>query len=413
MQNAIAALEWRVRALTVPASLSVTLAVMPPLDGLRVIDLTRVVAGPFCTMMLGDMGADVLKIEEPLHGDDSRAWAPFLGGTGSFYLALNRSKKSVALDLKSAEGVNALRRLVETADVLIENFRPGSLADLGFDYAAMAASNPRLIYCSISGYGQTGPSAQLPGYDAVIQGEAGIMDMTGSPAGAPTRVGVAITDYLAGLYAIQGILLAVIDRQTSGLGQHVDIALFEAMLSVMRLPLSVLLATGVTPSRVGNDHLNIAPYQPLRAKDGLIIVAVANPGLWGRFCDAIERPHLRDDVRFATNTARVANRDALKQEIEQVFQGFTVQELTARFEASNVPCGRVRSIAEALEHPQAVARSVLVAQQHPQVGTVETLAPVVRLSRTPAEVRLPPPALGEHSGVVGALELARNAREAR
>jgi crotonobetainyl-CoA:carnitine CoA-transferase CaiB-like acyl-CoA transferase len=370
---------------------------MAPLDGLRVIDLTRVVAGPFCTMMLGDMGAEVLKIEEPQHGDDTRAWAPLIEGTGSFYLALNRSKKSVALDLKSADGADALRRLIETADVLIENFRPGSLAGLGFDYAAMSALNPRLIYCSISGYGQTGPSAQLPGYDAVIQGEAGIMDMTGAPDGAPMRVGVAITDYLAGLYAVQGILVAVIDRQESGLGQHVDIALFEAMLSVMRLPLAVLLATGITPSRVGNDHLNIAPYEPLRAKDGLIIVAVANPGLWGRFCDAIERPDLRDDPRFATNTHRVANRDALKHAIEDVFQRFTVEELTARFEARNVPCGRVRSISEALEHPQAVARGVVVAQQHSHLGTVETLAPVVRLSRTPAEVRLPPPTLGEHT----------------
>jgi len=351
-------------------------------------------------MMLGDMGAEVLKIEEPQHGDDSRAWAPFIAGTGSFFLALNRSKKSVALDLKTAEGADALRRLVETADVLIENFRPGSLADLGFDYGAMAALNPRLIYCSISGYGQTGPSAQLPGYDAVIQGEAGIMDMTGSPDGAPTRVGVAITDYLAGLYAVQGILLAVIDRQQSGLGQHVDIALFEAMLSVMRLPLSLLLATGVTPSRVGNDHLSIAPYEPLRARDGLIIVAVANPGLWARFCDAIERPELRDDPRFGTNTDRVANRDALKQAIEQAFQRFTVQELTARFEAANVPCGRVRSISEALAHPQAAARDVLIAQNHPQIGTVETHAPVVRLSRTPAQVRLPPPALGEHTAEV-------------
>ena len=370
---------------------------MAPLDGLRVIDLTRVVAGPFCTMMLGDMGAEVLKIEEPKHGDDSRAWAPFIEGTGSFFLALNRSKKSVALDLKTPDGADALRRLVDTADVLIENFRPGSLAELGFDYATVAALNPRLIYCSISGYGQTGPSSQLPGYDAVLQGEAGIMDMTGFPDGEPTRVGVAITDYLAGLYATQGILLAVIDRQKSGLGQHVDISLFEAMLSVMRLPLSVLLATGVTPSRVGNDHLNIAPYQPLRAKDGLIIVAVANPGLWVRFCDAIERPELRDDPRFRTNTDRVANRDALKEAIEAVFERFTVEELTSRFQAKNVPCGRVRSISEALEHPQVAARDILIAQQHPQIGTIETLAPVVRLSRTPAEVTLPPPALGEHT----------------
>jgi len=370
---------------------------MAPLDGLRVVDLTRVVAGPFCTMMLGDMGAEVLKIEEPRHGDDSRAWAPFIEGTGSFFLALNRSKKSVALDLKTPDGAEALTRLIETADVLIENFRPGSLAELGFDYASVSALNPRLIYCSISGYGQSGPSSQLPGYDAVLQGEAGIMDMTGFQGGEPTRVGVAITDYLAGLYATQGILLALNDRHTSGLGQHVDISLFEAMLSVMRLPMSVLLATGQTPTRVGNDHLNIAPYQPLRARDGLIIVAVANPALWVRFCDAMERPEWRDDPRFKTNTDRVANRDVLKAAIEVAFQELTVDELTRRFQAKNVPCGRVRSISEALEHPQVGPREIVMAQQHPQIGTVETLAPVVRLSRTPADVRLPPPGLGEHT----------------
>jgi crotonobetainyl-CoA:carnitine CoA-transferase CaiB-like acyl-CoA transferase len=373
---------------------------MAPLDGLRIVDLTRVVAGPFCTMMLGDMGAEVLKIEEPKHGDDSRAWAPLMDGTGSFFLALNRSKKSVALDLKTAEGAAVLRRLIASADVLIENFRPGSLAELGFDYAAAAALNPRLIYCSISGYGQTGPASQLPGYDAVLQGEAGIMDMTGFPDGEPTRVGVAITDYLAGLYATQGILLALHERHTSGLGQHVDISLFEAMLSVMRLPMSVLLATGATPSRVGNDHLNIAPYQPLRARDGLIIVAVANPALWIRFCEAMERPDWRDDPRFRTNTERVANRAALKELIERVFAGFTVEELTARFQAKNVPCGRVRSISEALEHPQVVPREIRLSQEHAQIGTVETLAPVVRLSRTPAQITLPPPSLGEHTNEI-------------
>ena len=370
---------------------------MAPLSGIRIIDLTRVVAGPFCTMMLGDMGAEVLKIEEPKHGDDSRAWAPFIAGAGSFFLALNRSKKSVALDLKTEEGAAVLTRLIESADVLIENFRPGSLAELGFDYAAVSALNPRIIYCSISGYGQTGPASQLPGYDAVLQGEAGIMDMTGLAGGEPTRVGVAITDYLAGLYAMQGILLALNDRHTSGLGQHVDISLFEAMLSVMRLPMSVLLATGATPSRVGNDHLNIAPYQPLRAKDGLIIVAVANPALWIRFCEAMARPDWRDDPRFTTNTERVANRVALKAAIETAFERFTVDELTARFQSKNVPCGRVRSVGEALEHPQVGPRQILLAQHHPAVGRIETLAPVVRLSRTPAEVTLPPPTLGEHT----------------
>jgi crotonobetainyl-CoA:carnitine CoA-transferase CaiB-like acyl-CoA transferase len=370
---------------------------MPPLDGIRVVDLTRVVAGPFCTMMLGDMGAEVLKIEEPAHGDDTRGWGPFINGIGAFYFELNRSKKSVALDLKTAGGVEALRRLIETADVLIENFRPGSLADLGFDYAAASALNPRLIYCSIAGYGQTGPQAQLPGYDAVIQGEAGIMDMTGFPDGAPTRVGVAITDYLAGLYAVQGILLALHERTTSGRGQHVDIALFDAMLSVMRLPHAVLVATGNDPTRAGNDHLTIAPYEPLRAKDGLLIVAVANPRLWGRFCEAIERPDLRDDPRFRTNSDRMTHRDQLKRELESDFAQWTVDELTARLEQRSVPCGRVRSIRQAVEHPQVEPRGLVLRQRHPTLGAIETLGPVIKLSRTPADVRLPPPALGEHT----------------
>lgn len=373
---------------------------MPPLTGLRVIDLTRVVAGPFCTMMLGDMGAEVLKIEEPTHGDDSRGWGPFIDGWSSFYLALNRSKKSVALDLKSAEGAAALRRLIESADVLIENFRPGSLRELGFGYEDVSTWNPRLIYCSIAGFGQTGPDAQLPGYDAVIQGEAGIMDMTGFPDGEPTRVGVAITDYLAGLYASQGILLAVIDRERTGLGQHVDIALFDAMLSVMRLPLSMLLATGQDPTRVGNGHLSIAPYEPFHARDGIIIVAVANPGLWTRFCAAIGRPELRDDPRFKTNTDRVAHRGVLKRELEEIFQAFSVDDLTARLRAANVPCGRVRSVREAMDHRQVEARNLLLTQPHPSLGIVQTLAPVVRLSRTPADPRTPPPALGEHTAEV-------------
>jgi crotonobetainyl-CoA:carnitine CoA-transferase CaiB-like acyl-CoA transferase len=370
---------------------------MAPLDGLRVIDLTRVVAGPFCTMMLGDMGADVLKIEEPRHGDDSRGWGPFVHGCGAFFFELNRSKRSVALDLKSPDGAAALRRLVAEADVLIENFRPGSLAELGFDYPTASALNPRLIYCSIAGYGQSGPDAQLPGYDAVIQGEAGIMDMTGFADGAPTRVGVAITDYLAGLYAAQGILLALHERGTSGIGQHVDIALFDAMLSVMRLPHSVLLATGEDPIRAVNDHHTIAPYEPLRAKDGLLIVAVANPRLWDRFCEAIDRRDLHDDSRFRTNADRIANRVALKEILESTFAQWTVEELVARLQGRRVPCGRVRTMRQAVEHPQVEARRLVVRQTHAQFGELTTLGPVVKLSRTPAEIRRPAPALGEHT----------------
>ena len=370
---------------------------MPPLSGIRIIDLTRVVAGPYCTMMLGDMGADVLKIEEPGHGDDTRAWGPYLQGQSGFYFQLNRSKKSVALNLKTPAGADALRDLVASADVLIENFRPGSLSQLGFGYTEVAAANPRLIYCSITGYGQTGPYADLPGYDAVIQGEAGIMDMTGFPDGDPTRVGVAITDYLAGLYASQGILLALYERQQSGLGQHVDIALFDAMLSVMRLPAAVLLATGLTPTRVGNDHLSIAPYEPLRAKDGLIIVAVANERLWLRFCEALDRPDLVSDPRYTSNAERVRHRQELKTDLERLFADMTVAEIGARLQPKQVPYGRVRDTRQAVEHPQVAARDGLITQTHPTLGEITTLGPVVKLSRTPAAPALPPPMLGEQT----------------
>jgi CoA:oxalate CoA-transferase len=333
---------------------------MPPLAGLRVIDLTRVVAGPYCTMMLGDMGAEVLKIEEPNHGDDSRGWGPFINGWSSFFLQLNRSKKSVTIDLKTKDGAQTLRRLIETADVLIENFRPGSLAELGFDYASASALNPRLIYCSISGFGQAGPHAHLPGYDAVIQGNRhhGHDRVSRRRADARRRRDHRLSRRL---YAM-GILLALRDRDRSGKGQHVDIALFDAMLSVMRLPLGVLLATGTNPSRVGNDHLSIAPYESLRAKDGYIIVAVANPRLWNRFCAAIERRELVDDPRFRTNSDRVAHRHVLKQELEAQFAALTVDEITTRLQAQSVPCGRVRSMREAIEHPQVKARDILLAQ---------------------------------------------------
>jgi crotonobetainyl-CoA:carnitine CoA-transferase CaiB-like acyl-CoA transferase len=373
---------------------------MAPLDGLRVVDLTRVLAGPFCTMMLGDMGADVLKVEEPRHGDDTRGWAPFVDGWSSYYLGVNRSKKSVALDLKSAEGRSALLRLIASADVLVENFRPGSLAELGFGVREMTTMNPRLIYCSISGYGQNGPRAHLPGYDVVIQGEAGLMDVTGEADGEATRVGVAITDYLAGLYAIQGILLALVERQTSGQGQHVDIALFDSMLSVMRLPFGILLATGADPVRLGNEHPSIAPYETLRAKDGQIIVAVGNPRLWTQFCGAIGRPDLAGDPRFGTNDDRLANRPALKRVLEEIFEGLTVGELVDRLEACAVPCGRVRSVREAMQDPQVAARAMVVRQPHAALGTVETLGNPVKLSRTPGTIRLPPPSLGEHTAEV-------------
>jgi len=350
--------------------------------------------------MLGDMGADVIKIEEPTHGDESRGWEPIVDGWSSYFLGVNRNKKSVALDLKDPAAAAALGSLVAQADVLVENFRPGSLAKLGFGYAEMAALNPRLVYCSISGYGQTGPRARLSGYDVVIQGESGLMDVTGQPEGPPTRVGIAITDYLAGLYASQGILLALIDRDRTGLGQHVDIALFDSLMSALTLPAGMLFATGQAPHRMGNEHPSIAPYETLRARDGVIIVAVGNPRLWTQLCAALEVEALKCDARFATNADRLTNREALKAELETAMQRWPLDELIARLEAHDVPCGRVRTIAEAIEDPQLRARNMVLAIEHPDLGTIANLGNPVKLSRSPSVVRLPPPRLGEHTDEV-------------
>ena len=381
---------------------------MPPLHGLRVIDLTRVLAGPYCAMLLGDMGAEVLKIEEPVHGDDTRAWAPFQGGVSTFFLGMNRSKKSVTLDLKTADGADTLRRLIRTADILIETFRPGSLKKLGFDYETVRAWNPQLVFCSISGYGQQGPKRDLPGYDAVIQGESGLMHVTGAPDGPPTRVGVAITDYLAGLYAMNGILLALRDRDETGLGQHVDIALLDAMTSALALPANVLFATGQELGREGNDHHSLTPYEAITVTDGLVMVAVGNQRLWHQFCQAIEQPELATDPRFVTNTDRMQHRAELKTRLAACLAGLTRDELIGRLRAHAVPCGQVRTVAEALAEPQLAARDMVVELAHPELGTVRLLGNPIKLSRSPAVIHRPPPGLGEHTVEVLA-ELAADA----
>jgi crotonobetainyl-CoA:carnitine CoA-transferase CaiB-like acyl-CoA transferase len=384
---------------------------MPPLHGLRVIDLTRVLAGPYCTMLLGDMGAEVLKIEEPSHGDDTRAWAPFLDGVSTFFLGMNRSKKSVALDLKTAEGAETLRRLIQTADVLIENFRPGSLKKLGFDYETVRGLNPQLVFCSITGYGQQGPKRDLPGYDAVIQAESGLMHVTGARDGPPTRVGVAITDYLAGLYAMNGILLALRDRDETGLGQHVDIALLDAMTTALALPANVLFATGEELGREGNDHHSLTPYEPVSVSDGLVMVAVGNQRLWHQFCQAIGQPQLEADRRFATNTDRMEHRDELRNALGGWLGGLTRAELIGRLRAHAVPCGEVRSIAEALRDPQLAAREMVVELARPDRGPIRALGNPIKLSRTPAIIKRPPPGLGEHTDEVQA-DLARTDADA-
>ena len=372
-----------------------------PLSGLKVLDFTRVLAGPLCTMLLGDMGAEVVKIEDPRHGDDTREWAPFVGGWSTYYLGVNRNKKSVAVDLKSPDGVSMLEDLIRTADVLVENFRPGTLERLGFGPDRARAINERLIYCSISGYGATGPRRDEPGYDLVIQGESGLMDVTGFPETGPTKVGVAITDCLAALYAVQGILLAHISRGRTGKGQVVDIALLDAAVSVMGLPAGIVAATGASPGRLGNAHPSLAPYEPYPAADGHVIVAVANPRLWSRFCSAVGLEELEHDPRFSTNTARLKNRLALNQRVDAVFSRHTVDWLIERLAAAGVPCGRVRTMEEVLRDPQLAARNMLV-DIATAAGTVRIPGNPVKLSEVAPIQPSPPPALGEHTGEVRA-----------
>ena len=371
---------------------------MAPLDGIRVIDLSRVVSGPLCTMNLADMGADVVKIEEPGRGDESRAFGPpFLGGESPYYLSVNRNKRSCTVNLKRDAGKAILWRLLDTADVVVQNFRPGAMARLGLDYDAVAARHPRLIYCSISGFGDSGPDAVRPGYDLVVQGESGLMDLTGEADGPPTRIGTSIADLTAGVMAAQGITLALYARQTTGRGQHVKIAMLDAVASLLTYNAGNYFATGESPTRRGNDHPSVVPYQTLRAKDGWMNLAVANDSLWVRYCDAIERPDLREDPRFATAPERVNHRDTLVPIIVALTAARTVQQWVDLLGAAGVPCGRIRNVAEVCTNPQLTERGKVVNRPHPTAGIVTMIGLPIELSDTPGRIQTAPPLLGEHT----------------
>jgi len=370
----------------------------PPLHGVRVIDLSRVVSGPTCSMTLGDMGADVIKIEEPGCGDESRAFGPpFLGGESPYYLSVNRNKRSCTVNLKTEEGQGIVWRLLSGADVLIENFRPGTMARFGLDYAAAAARHPGLVYCSISGFGDSGPDASRPGYDLIVQGEAGLMDLTGEADGPPTRIGTAIADLTAGLMAAQGVTLALYSRHTTGRGQHVKVAMLDAMASLLTYNAGNYFASGESPRRRGNDHPSVAPYQTLRAKDGWMNLGVANDSLWVRYCDAIKRPDLRDDPRFATAPARVKYRDVLIPIIVDLTAGRTVQEWLDVLGVAGVPCGRIRTVGEVCTNPQLTTRGKVVEHPHPTAETIKMIGLPIELSETPGRIVLSPPLLGEHT----------------
>jgi formyl-CoA transferase len=372
-----------------------------PLAGLTIVDLTRVLSGPYCTMLLGDMGARVIKIEHPRHGDDTRAWGPpFVGEESAYFLSINRNKESVTLDFKTAEGRRILNQLISRADVVVENFRPGVMGRLGLDYATLGERHPRLVFCSISGFGQDGPRRDHAGYDAVIQAEGGLMSVTGDADGRAFRVGVAVTDMVAGLLAAQGIVLALYARERTGRGQRVDISMLDGVISLLSYHASIYLTTGEESRRLGNRHATIAPYDTFAAADGELFLAVGNDEQFKRFCAAAGLEQLQEDKRFSTNPLRVASEAALKDIIEPVIRQRKRDDWIRDLARAGVPCGAVRSVSEALSDPQVSARRMIEAVEHSVLGPMKVLGTPIKLSDTAPEIRTPPPVLGQHTDLV-------------
>ena len=371
-----------------------------PLKGLRVLDLTRVLAGPTCTQMLGDLGADIIKVERPEAGDDTRGFAPpFWPGTqeSAYFLGVNRNKKSVTLDIAQPEGQAVIHRLLEHCDILVENFKVGALAKYGLGWDALKGKYPRLIYCSITGFGQTGPYAPRPGYDALVQAMGGVMSLTGAPDGPPQKVGVPVADLFAGLYGCIGILAALNHRNATGEGQQIDIGMLDTHVAWLANQGMNYLATGENPPRLGNQHPNIAPYQEFPTKDGYVILAVGNDPTFGRFCKAFGCEHLLDDPRFATNAKRVENRDAVTAALTPVMRSRTTADWISALEAEKIGCGPINNLSEVFTDPHVQARGMVVEMPHGSGERVKVIANPVRLSATPADYRSPPPVLGEHT----------------
>lgn len=368
------------------------------LDDIRILDLSRVLAGPYCTMVLADYGADVIKVEEPEAGDGTRAWGPpWVGDQSAYFLAANRNKRSITINLKTLEGQQIAHELAAHADVVIENFKVGGAAKLGLDYATLAARNPRLVYCSITGYGQTGPYKDRPGYDFIIQAQGGVMSITGPEQGEPYKVGVAIADITTGLFAATAILAALRERQRSGKGQAIDVALLDAQIAWLANVAQNYLATGEPPARYGNAHPSIVPYESFPTADGYIAIGIGTDAQYRKFCAAVGRLDLAEDVRFATNAARVTHRTALIPHLQAILRTRTTAMWLELFNTLGIPAGPINDVATALEDPQVQARGMVQAIEHPTVGTIKVLGPVAKFGRTPATVRLAPPPLGYHT----------------
>ena len=370
---------------------------MQPLQGIRVLDLSRVLAGPYCTMVLGDLGADVIKVEPP-EGDETRAWGPpFAEGESAYYLCVNRNKRGMVVNLKSVEGRAILHKLVKQSDVLVENFRPGTLEKFGLDYESARELNPRLIYCSITGFGQTGSMRDKPGYDFMIQALGGLMSITGVPDGEPMKTGVAVVDLFAGQNAIIAILAALQARAMTGRGQHLDIALFDSQLGWLANVASNYLISGKLPKRHGNAHPNIVPYQSFQASDGWFAIAVGNDRQFVRLCEMLEKPEFAVDERFAANSGRVQNRDGLIALLKSIFVTRSASEWLSLLEQAEIPCGPINNFEQVFSMPTVQEREMLVKMNHPTIGELPLVGSPLKMSDTPVEYRLHPPLMGEHT----------------
>ena len=370
-----------------------------PLDGIRVIDLSHIVVGPYCSMVLGDMGADVIKVEMPKTGDETRMWGPpFAGGESAYFISLNRNKRSLTLNLKTEKGKEILRKLLLNADVLIENFRLGTMDKLGFGYASVKKLNPRMIYCSISGYGKTGPLAHQAGVDTVVAAEAGLIGITGQKDGPPAKVGVAITDVLTALFSQGAIANALYYREKAGKGQCIDLSLFESQVATLFNMASSYLISGTIPQRWGLAHASIVPYQGFKTKDdAYIMVSVTSEKMWEKFCQVMKIPDLIHDPRFDENKKRVMNRDQLVPLLEEKIAARDSDEWISKFRGVGMPCGRVNTMDRVFSHPQIKPRNMVVELDHPTARKVKLVGVPVKYSETPGSVRLPPPLLGQHT----------------
>lgn len=370
-----------------------------PLGGLKVLDLTQAMAGPMATMLLGDLGAEIVKVE-PLAGDQTRSWAPpFLNGISSYYLSANRNKSSLSIDLKTGEGMEVLSELVKSSDVLVENFRPGTLSRLGMPYEKAAELNPKIIYCSLSGYGQTGPARDWPGYDLTVLANSGLMSLNGEDGRTPIKFGVPIADIVSGLYADIAVLSALHERTSSGAGQFIDMSMLDANLSTLTHQAFSYFATGMNPGKLGSAHASIAPYQAFRTKDSFIVVTIGTEKLWRAFCRTIGREDLSADIRFLDNIKRTENRKHLQAELEKTFCSFSTEELFHNLLKNGIPAAPINTVEEALNSEQAMARDMILTMDS-SYGRVPMLGTPFKMSRTPGKVKKAPPLLGEDNDAI-------------